>query len=72
MGDDLHINKKTNIFIANHTRLLRQKNLIQLIILIGNDLNNNSELQITIRTKNDVVPCPKRGDVTHALSEARC
>jgi hypothetical protein len=24
-----------------------------------------------IRKKNDVVPCPKRGDVTHALSEAR-
>ena len=22
MGDDLHINKQTNIFIANHTRLL--------------------------------------------------
>ena len=38
---------------------------------IGNDFNNNSELQITIRKKIDVVPCPKRGDVTHALSEAR-
>jgi hypothetical protein len=46
-------------------------NLIQLIILIGNDVNSNSELQITIRKKNDVVPCPKKGDVTHALSEAR-
>jgi hypothetical protein len=23
------------------------------------------------KKKNDVVPCPKRGDVTHALSEAR-
>ena len=44
-------------------------NLIQLIILIGNDFSN-SELQITIRKKNDVVPCPKRGDVTHTLSEA--
>jgi hypothetical protein len=41
--------------------------LIQLIILIGNDFNSNSELQITIRRKNDVVPCPKKGDVTHAL-----
>jgi hypothetical protein len=38
-------------------------NLIQLIILIGNDFNSNSELQITIRKKNDVVPCPKRGDM---------
>jgi hypothetical protein len=45
-------------------------NLIQLITLIGNDFNSNSELQITIRKKNDVVPCPKKGDVTHALSEA--
>jgi hypothetical protein len=27
MGDDLHINKQTNIFIANHKRLLRQNNL---------------------------------------------
>jgi hypothetical protein len=48
-------------------------NLIQLIILIGNDFNSKfSELQITIRKKN-VVPCPKtkRGKVTHALSEAR-
>jgi hypothetical protein len=45
-------------------------NLIQLIILIGNDFNSNSELQITIRKKNDEVPCPKKGDVTHALSEA--
>ena len=26
MGDDLHINKQTNIFIANHRRLLRQNN----------------------------------------------
>jgi hypothetical protein len=26
--------------------------------------------KITIRKKNDVVPCPKKGDVTHALSEA--
>ena len=26
MGDDLHINKQTNICIANHTRLLRQNN----------------------------------------------
>ena len=26
MGDDLHINKQTNIFIANRTRLLRQNN----------------------------------------------
>jgi hypothetical protein len=34
---------------------------IQLIILIGNDFNSNSELQITIRKKNDVVPCPKKG-----------
>ena len=45
----------------------------QLIILIGNDFNSKfSELQITIRKKN-VVPCPKtkRGNVTHALSEAR-
>jgi hypothetical protein len=42
----------------------------QLIILIGNDFNSKfSELQITIRKKN-VVPCPKRGNVTHALSEA--
>jgi hypothetical protein len=24
MGDDLHINKQTNIVIANHKRLLRQ------------------------------------------------
>jgi hypothetical protein len=24
MGDDLHINKQTNIFIANHRHLLRQ------------------------------------------------
>ena len=24
MGDDLHINKQTHMFIANHTRLLRQ------------------------------------------------
>ena len=32
--------------------------------------DTNSELQITIRKKNDVVPCPKKGDVTHAsLSE---
>ena len=43
----------------------------QLIILIDNDFNSKfSELQITIRKKN-VVPCPKRGNVTHALSEAR-
>jgi hypothetical protein len=42
-----------------------------LSILIGNDFNSNRELQITIMTTNDVVPCPKRGDVTHALSEAR-
>ena len=26
MGDDVHINKQTNICIANHTRLLRQNN----------------------------------------------
>jgi hypothetical protein len=26
MGDDLHISKQTNMFIANHTRLLRQNN----------------------------------------------
>jgi hypothetical protein len=26
MGDDLHINKQTNICIANHRRLLRQNN----------------------------------------------
>jgi hypothetical protein len=26
MGDDLHINKQTNILIANHRRLLRQNN----------------------------------------------
>ena len=40
--------------------------------MIGNDLNSKfSELQITIRKKNVVVPCPKRGNVTHALSEAR-
>jgi hypothetical protein len=26
MGDNLHINKQTNIFIANHRRLLRQNN----------------------------------------------
>jgi hypothetical protein len=26
MGDDLHINKQTNIFIANHRRLLSQNN----------------------------------------------
>jgi hypothetical protein len=26
MGDDLHINKQTNIFIANHRHLLRQNN----------------------------------------------
>jgi hypothetical protein len=26
IGDDLHINKQTNICIANHTRLLRQNN----------------------------------------------
>jgi hypothetical protein len=33
-----------------------------LIILIGNDFNSNSELQITIRRKKyDVVTCPKRG-----------
>jgi hypothetical protein len=46
-------------------------NTVQLVILIGNDFNSKfSELQITIRKKN-VVPCPKRGNVTHALSEAR-
>ena len=39
-------------------------------MLIGNDFNNNSELQIT-KKKNDVLPCPKKGDITHALSEAR-
>jgi hypothetical protein len=44
----------------------------QLIILIGNDFNSKfSELPITIRKKNVVVPCPKRGNVAHALSEAR-
>ena len=43
----------------------------QLIILIDNDFNSKfSELQITIRNKNVVVPCPKRENVTHALSEA--
>jgi hypothetical protein len=31
-----------------------------LITLIGNDLNSNSELQITIRKKNMILPCPKR------------
>ena len=36
---------------------------------LWNDLPN-SELQITIRNKNVVVPCPKRENVTHALSEA--
>jgi hypothetical protein len=40
------------------------------MILIGNDFNSNSELQITIRKKNDVVPCPKRGDVTYAQFSA--
>jgi hypothetical protein len=40
--------------------------------MIGNDFNSKfSELQIAIRKKNVVVPCPKRGNVTHALSEAR-
>jgi hypothetical protein len=38
--------------------------------LIGNDFNSNSELQITIRKKNVISHCTKRGDVTHALSEA--
>jgi hypothetical protein len=38
--------------------------------LIGNDINSNSELQITIRKQNMILPCPKRGDVTHAVSEA--
>jgi hypothetical protein len=33
-------------------------------------ISHDSELQITIRKKNDVVPCPKKRDVTHALSEA--
>jgi hypothetical protein len=28
MGDDLHINKQTNICIANHRRLLRQNNAL--------------------------------------------
>ena len=37
--------------------------------MIGNDFNSNSELQITIIKKNDVVPCPKKRDVTPALSE---
>jgi hypothetical protein len=32
MGDDLHINKQTNIFIANHRRLLRQKEIIQNVL----------------------------------------
>ena len=74
MGDDLHINKQTTIFIANHRRVKAEQltqNLIQLITLIGNDFNSNSELQITIRKKNMILPCTKRGDVTHALSEAR-
>jgi hypothetical protein len=48
----------------------RAANGLRLIILIGNDFNSNSELQIAIRKQNDVVPCPKKGDVTHALSEA--
>ena len=30
-----------------------------------------ANLVITIRKKNVVVPCPKRGNVIHALSEAR-
>jgi hypothetical protein len=42
-----------------------------LIALIGNDFNSNSELQITIRKTNMILPCPKNGDVAHALSEAR-
>jgi hypothetical protein len=42
-----------------------------LITLIGNDFNSNSELQITIRKINMILPCPKRGDVTHSLSAAR-
>jgi hypothetical protein len=37
--------------------------------LIGNDINSNRELQITIK-KNMNLPCPKRGEKTHALSEA--
>jgi hypothetical protein len=37
MGDDLHINKQTYIFIANHRRLLRQNNLIQLKNPIANE-----------------------------------
>jgi hypothetical protein len=32
-----------------------------LITLIGNDFNSNSELQITIRKTNMILPCPKRG-----------
>jgi hypothetical protein len=45
---------------------------IQLITLIGNDFNSNSELQITIRKTNMILPCPKWGaeNVTHAFSEA--
>jgi hypothetical protein len=53
---------------GNNTECVGKK----LIILIGNDFNSNSELQITIRKKNDVVPsrpCPKGGDVTHAHSQ---
>jgi hypothetical protein len=44
---------------------------MQLITLVGNDFNSNSELQITIKAKNMILPCLKRGNVTHALSEAR-
>ena len=37
------------------------KNLIQLITLIGNDFNSNSELQITIREKKYDLTLSKKG-----------
>ena len=69
--------KQTNkyLYCQSYTPVKAEQltlNLIQLIILIGNDFNSNSELQITIRKKKWCSTLSKKGgrNTSHALSEA--
>ena len=58
------------MYLKSELQGMAEKSFMFAAATLWNDLPN-SELQITIRNKNMILPCPKRGDVTHALSEAR-
>ena len=65
--------KQTNTYLycQSYTHVKAEQltyNLIQLITLIGNDFNSNSELQITIRTKTYDLTLSKKGGERNTCS----